>query len=148
MTYAKWMMDTFPNYTEDMWNGNEPNYFDKGINGDIAHYSCRYGGGSIAPDGTILHAQISLDKLNTMYIVGDSIKLMHIPYDGIPHYWYWSYGYDGKYGFYEHGKTCLPKYPDEYIEKLLNKKRDFDGTKLYEIVKKYVLEKFCKYGEG
>ena len=136
---AKWMMETFPNYTEDMWNGNEPNYYGEGINGNIAHYSCRYGCGEVAPDGTIIHAQISLDKLNTIYIVGNYVKLMHIPYDGVPHYWYWEYK-DGVSDFYVHGKDCLPKYPKDYVNRLMKKKRDFDGTYLYEVVKKYFME--------
>lgn len=142
------MMETFPNYTENMYNGNEPSYYSDGINGNIANYSCRYGCGSVAQNGELIHAQISLDKLNTIYVVGNDIKILHIPYDGVPHFWYWSYGYNNEYGFYNHGKDCLPKYPVDYVEKLLNKKRDFDGTKFYEIVKRYVLKKFCDYNGG
>ena len=72
------LMETFPNYTEEMYNGNEPNYYSPGINGDIANYSCRYGGGKIDHEGNLIHSSIYLDKLNTIYIAGKFVKFIHI----------------------------------------------------------------------
>ena len=67
-------METFPNYTEEMYEGNKPNYYNDGINGKIAHYSCKYGGGEIDSDGELIYSNISLDKLNNIYIVGNWVK--------------------------------------------------------------------------
>lgn len=138
----EFMMETFPNYTEAMWKGNEPSYYVDYITGKGAHYSCNYGILDLTPEGEIWSANISLgDKNNTIYIIGDRIELMHIPYDGIPHYWKWI----NKEGFVLHGKDCFPRYPKDYIKTLLNKKRpDKDGTFVWETVKKRFLEEFVK----
>lgn len=138
----EFLMKTFPNYTEAMYDGNEPNYYNDGINGKIAHYSCKYGGGEIDSDGELIYSNISLDKLNSIYIVGKWIKFIHIPYDGIPHAW----GWDNERGYFTEGsgKNCTPDYPKEYIIKLLNKKRDYCGTILYEKTKEKFLNIFNK----
>ena len=137
-----YLFETFPNYTKNMYDGNEPNYYNEGINGEIAHYSCKYGTGEIDINGKLIYGNISLDKLNNIYIVGDGIKFIHIPYDGIPHAW----GWDNIRGYFKEGsgKDCTPDYPKEYILKLLNKKRDYDGTILYEKIKEKFLEIFNK----
>lgn len=135
-----YLFETFPNYTKNMYDGNEPNYYNEGINGKIAHYSCKYGTGEIDINGKLIYGNISLDKLNNIYIVGDWIKFIHIPYDGIPHAW----GWDNIRGYFKEGsgKDCTPDYPKEYIIKLLNKKREYDGTILYEKIKEKFLEVF------
>lgn len=134
------LMETFPNYTEEMYNGNEPNYYIDGINGKIAHYSCKYGIGEIDSNGELIYSTISLDKLNNIYIIGKWIKFIHIPYDGIPHAW----GWNNEIGYFKEGsgKDCTPDYPKEYILKLLNKKRDYCSTILYEKTKEKFLEVF------
>jgi len=120
-----------------MYIGNTPNRSE----GLIDYYSCFYGGGSVTTDGELLNAQVSLqDTNNTIYIVGDNIELMHIPYDGVSHYWKWT----NKEGFLVHGKDCLPKYPKDYVYRLLKKKRDMDGTYLWEKVKNRFIEEFEK----
>lgn len=137
-----YLFETFPNYTKNMYDGNEPNYYNDGINGKIAHYSCKYGTGEIDINGKLIYGNISLDKVNNIYIVGDWIKFIHIPYDGIPHAW----GWDNTRGYFKEGsgKDCTPDYPKEYILKLLNKKREYDRTILYEKIKEKFLEVFNK----
>lgn len=134
------LFETFPNYTQEMYNGNKPNYYSPGVNGDIANYSCYYGGGQIDYNGNLIYSNISLDRTNNIYIVGEWVKFIHIPYDGIPHAW----GWDNKVGYFIEGsgKDCTPDYPKEYILKLLNKKRDYCGTILYEKTKEKFLEVF------
>lgn len=130
----KYISEVFPNFTKEMYDGNEPNYYVDGINGKIANYSCKYGGGRIDCNGDIIYANISLDKLNYIYIVGNYVKFIHIPYDGIPHSW----GWDNQKGYFKEGsgKSCLPDYPEDYIIKLFNKKnKEYIGTVLYEKVK-------------
>lgn len=136
------LMETFPNYTEEMYEGNKPNYYNDGINGKIAHYSCKYGGGEIDSDGELIYSNISLDKLNNIYIVGKWVKFIHIPYDGIPHAW----GWDNERGYFTEGsgKDCTPNYPKEYILKLFNKKRDINDSILYKKIKEKFLEEFNK----
>ncbi len=136
----EFLFDCFPNYTREMYLGNKPNYYSPGINGDIANYSCKYGGGQIDANGELIHSNVSLDKLNTIYIVGNFVKFIHIPYDGIPHAW----GWDNERGYFKEGsgKDCTPSYPKEYILKLLNKKKDYVGTILYEKTKEKFLEVF------
>lgn len=133
----EYLHSIFPHYTYDMYIGNTPNRSE-----DLTdYYSCFYGGGSVTVDGELLNAQVSLqDKNNTIYIVGDNVELMHIPYDGVPHYWKWT----NKDGFLVHGKDCLPKYPKDYVYRLLKKKRDMDGTYLWEKVKNKFIEEFEK----
>lgn len=140
------MMETFPNYTESMYMGNEPNYYSDYLTGKGPHYASFYGTLDLTPEGEIWAANITFgDKNNTIYIVGDNIELMHIPYDGIPHYWKWT----NKEGFFTHGKDCLPKYPKDYVERLLKKKRpDRDGCFAWEKVKERFMEEFIKVEGG
>lgn len=142
----EWMMTTFPNYTEDMYEGNQPSYYNNYINGKGAHFSCKYGTLDLDPDGNIWSANITLgDKNNTIYIIGNEIWLMHIPYDGIPHYWKWH----NNNGWIVHGKNCLPKYPKDYIAKLMKKKRpDRDGCFAWEKVKERFIEEFVRVEGG
>ena len=134
-------METFPNYTEAMYCGDEPSYYKAGIGGKIAHYQSYYGSGDFDWNGEIVNAEVSLlDNNNTIYIVGNNIELMHIPYDGVPHYWKWT----TKQSFLEHGKKCLPNYPKDYIQRLFKKKRDMDGSFLFEKVKEKFLKVFVE----
>lgn len=136
------LMETFPNYTEAMYEGNEPSYYNDGINGKIAHYSCKYGTGEIDINGKLIYGNVSLDKLNNIYIVGSWVKFIHIPYDGIPHSW----GWDNERGYFKEGsgKDCTPNYPKEYILKLFNKKRDINDSILYKKIKERFLIEFNK----
>lgn len=138
----KWMMETFPNYTEAMYMGNEPSYYNNYLTGKGPHYATFYGTLDLTPEGEIWTANITLgDGNNTIYIVGNDVKLMHIPYDGIPHYWEWT----NKTGFITHGKDCLPKYPKDYVNRLMKKKKpDKDGNFAWEKVKKTFIEEFIK----
>lgn len=138
----EFLFETFPNYTRAMYDGNKPNYYSPGIHGDIGNYSCKYGGGQIDANGELIYSNVSLDKLNNIYIVGNFVKFIHIPYDGIPHAW----GWDNERGYFKEGsgKDCTPSYPKEYILKLLNKKKDYVGTVLYEKTKEKFLEVFNK----
>lgn len=142
----KWMMETFPNYTEAMYRGNEPSYYNDYLTGKGPHYASFYGTLDLTPEGEIWAANITFgDKNNTIYIVGDNVELMHIPYDGIPHYWKWT----NKERFFTHGKDCLPKYPKDYVERLLKKKRpDRDGCFAWEKIKKRFVEEFVKVEGG
>lgn len=148
----KWMMETFPNYTEAMYMGNEPSYYSDYLTGKGPHYTSFYGTLDLTPSGEIWSSNITLgDKNNTIYMIGNKIELMHIPCDGIPHYWLWcnesmakAKGLEGQ-GFFTHGKDCLPKYPKDYVEKLLKKKRpDRDGCFVWEKVKERFIEEFIK----
>lgn len=138
----KWMMETFPNYTEAMFDGNEPSYYNDYLTGKGPHYASFYGTLDLTPKGEIWAANISLlDRNNNIYIVGDSIELMHIPYDGIPHYWKWT----NKEGFIVHGKDCFPKYPKDYVHRLMKKKRpNMDGSFAWETVKKKFMDEFIR----
>ena len=138
----KWMMETFPNYTEAMYMGNEPSYYNDYLTGKGPHYATFYGTLDLTPEGEIWAANITLgDGNNTIYIVGNDVELMHIPYDGIPHYWKWT----NKTGFITHGKNCLPKYPKDYVNRLMKKKKpDKDGYFAWEKVKKTFIEEFIK----
>lgn len=142
----KWMMETFPNYTEEMYYGNKPSYYNEYVTGKGAHYASFYGTLDLTPEGEIWGANVTLgDKNNTIYIIGNSIELMHIPYDGIPHYWKWT----NKEGFLVHDKNCLPEYPKDYIGKLMKKKRpDRDGCFAWEKVKEKFIEEFTKVEGG
>ena len=135
-------METFPNYTEAMYLRNEPSYYNDYLTGKGPHYASFYGTLDLTPEGEIWAANISFgDKNNTIYIIGDNIELMHIPYDGIPHYWKWH----NKNGWIVHGKDCLPKYPKDYVERLLKKKRpDRDECFVWETVKERFIEEFVK----
>lgn len=138
----KWMMETFPNYTEAMYMGNEPSYYNDYLTGKGPHYATFYGTLDLTPEGEIWAANITLgDGNNTIYIVGNDVELMHIPYDGIPHYWKWT----NKEGFIVHGKDCFPKYPKDYVYRLMKKKRpNMDGSFVWETVKKRFVDEFIK----
>ena len=139
------LMETFPNYTQAMYDGNEPNYYNDGVNGKIAHYSCFYGSGEIDSNGKLLYADMSFNTLNHIYIVGNWIKFIHIPYNGISHVW----GWDNNRGFFKEGsgKDCTPDYPIEYILNLFKRKHCFDKTVLYEKIKERFLEEFNRSNE-
>ena len=134
------LFKSFPNYTKEMYDGNEPAYYSPGIKGDISNYSCYYGNGQIDCEGNLFFSNITLDRLNNIYIIGKYVKFIHVPYDGVPHAW----GWDNERGYFKEGsgKDCTPNYPKEYILRILNKKRDYCGTILYEKTKEKFLEVF------
>lgn len=138
----KWMMETLPNYTENMYMGNEPSCYNDYLIGKGGHYLCFYGTLDLTPEGEIWATEINLgDRNNNIYIVGDNVELMHNPQDGNWHYWKWT----NKEGFLVHGKDCLPKYPKDYVERLIKKKRpDRDGCFAWEKVKERFTEEFVK----
>ena len=146
------LSDIFSNFTEDMYNGNTPAYYNEYQTGQGAHYQTFFGTLDLTPEGQIWAANITFgDKNNTIYIIGDKVELMHIPYDGIPHYWMWcneamakAKCLDSK-GFYNHGKDCLPKYPKDYIQRLLKKKRpDRDNSFVWQTVTKRFTDEFIQ----
>ena len=146
LSQLEWLKDVFPNYKDEMYWGNMPQNTKPGLNGEIYHYNPYYGSGDMDDEGNLLNAQIGLDTNNTLYIIGNNIHFLHIPVDGIPHYWCWNNSTmwpEGE-GFQEHGKSCLPKYPKDYIQKMLKKKRDFDGSLLWEKAKERFREEFVK----
>ena len=140
MEHYEWLKSVFPNFTLEMYEGKEPAFYNEGINEPIGRYTAWFGSGDITQSGHLVNSDIGLDKLNHLYIVGDYIKLMHIPMDGISHYWYW----DNTDGFVNHGKDCMPKYPKDYVENLMKKKREYDGVELWEKTKTIFINAFTE----
>lgn len=102
--YFKTMFPSFPNYTLEMYKGNEPcGTGHKLANGGIAdRWSCKYGGGETYGD-TILHASFSTNNKITIYIVGNHLWIVDSRYSGNSDIW--EYSNDGYLRF--PGGVCL-----------------------------------------
>ena len=70
------MFESFPNYTEEMYNGNEAAFVENGIE----HWRF-YNGEAQIKNGNIIGAKFSIKKTKCVHIIGDRIFC----YNLVPH---------------------------------------------------------------
>ena len=82
------VFDTFPNFTNSMYDGNEPcgkgqEYVDGGY---CDRWTTRFGGGE-SYKGYLIHANFSLNQKITIYIVGDVLWIVDFRHFGKSDVW-------------------------------------------------------------
>lgn len=77
------IFQSFPNFTQNMWNGNEPNCkgHDMVGGGQSQKWTFRYGNAETFED-RILCASFSLSPKVTISIVGDTLNILDFRYSG------------------------------------------------------------------
>lgn len=123
---------SFPNFTESMWDGNEPNCkgHDMVGGGESQKWTFRYGNAETF-NGEILCASISLSSKVSISIVGDTLNILDFRLSGKCDEW----TYCNKPTGHIHG-TFLPVYQHELeperIEKYLNTK--IPNCKIWDMI--------------
>ncbi len=138
MSSLEWsenLFPSFPNYTKEMYEGNEPAC--KGhelISGGVADKWTFFKGSAETYNGEILNADFSIDKNTSVFIVGDTVNICKI-----------TAIYDYNYCNKENGRIWGTFREDlrkdmefEEVEKILNKK--FPNCKIWNMIQARVKE--------
>lgn len=122
----KHMFPSFPNYTEEMYEGNEPTRnWQMSIGKTMYHYHTKYGDGDVV-DGSIFDAKFSINQKITIYIVGGSLNIIDIRYAGEPDTWEYSNTEQRYFRSFAH------ELEKDKIEKILNTK--IPNCKFWDLV--------------
>ena len=131
--------ECFPNYTWEMYNGNEP--AGKGhalVQGGYAErWDCKYGAAETVK-GRILHADFRISPRVTLFLCRDSLWIVDVRYAGKPDFWELCVNHSGMPGAPCVSETSRHTLEPERIEKYLNK--DFPNCLLWDIVQKRAKE--------
>lgn len=123
--------DCFPNYTWEMYNGNEP--AGKGhelVGGGYAdRWDCRYGDAETI-NGKILHASFNINNKVTLFLCRDSLWLTKITGKNI---WQYCVNHSGMPGSPCVSEKCIKAMEAEDVERYLN--AHFPNCLLWEMVK-------------
>ena len=136
----EFLMSVFPNYTEAMYEGNEPvgNGHKMLDGGESDRWSCKYGGGETY-NGKILHADFSVNSKITIHIARDHLWIVDIRYAGKPDFWEYTNtedeGFPGAPCCNERSRHALEA---EKIDKILNTK--IDNCIFWDIVQRRAKE--------
>lgn len=127
-----------PNYTWDMYNGNEP--AGKGHElvggGYTDRWECRYGDAETV-NGKILHASFDITPRVRMYLCRDSLFIIDVRYAGKHDFWELCVNHSGMPGPPCCSESSRHVLEPEKIEKYLN--MDFD-CELWRMVRERALE--------
>lgn len=132
------LISTFPNYTEQMYEGNQP--AGKGhelTNGGCAErWSCWYGCGETSGE-SVLWASITINHKINLFVCDDTIRITDIRYSGKSDVW--EFCNNGKITFSSTLilKCHLHSLEDEKIERILAS--EFPG-RFWQMVQKRALE--------
>ena len=141
---AKLLFESFPNYTEAMYLGNEPAGKGHGhINGGYCDRWCCQWGGAETYDGRIIHATFSLNHKVSIYIVGDALWVMDIRYAGKPDFWEYCVNCSGMPGSPCINESSRHTLEPERLEKYLH--TVIPNCKLWDMVQKRASE-LCRTG--
>lgn len=131
----EWM----PNYTWDMYYGNEP--AGKGhelVGGGYAdRWECRYADAETV-NGKILHASFNITPKVTLYLHHDSLYIIDVRYSGKSDFWELCVNCSGMPGPPCCCESSRHVLEPEYIEKYLNKK--FQNCKLWDMIQQRAKE--------
>lgn len=126
------IFQSFPNFTQNMWNGNEPNCkgHDMVGGGQSQKWTFRYGNAETF-EGRILCASFSLSPKVTISIVGDTLNILDFRYSGKFDEW----SYCNKSASRIHGTFMAAHQHElepERIEKYLN--TNIPNCKIWDMV--------------
>lgn len=96
----------------DIWEGRKPHHIE-----ETGYYEYRtwFGGARFSPDGRVVVADVSLNYKVTIYIVGDTLRIIDIRHDGDPR----AYGYAAAGGQVKDIWPSTFQLEDERIDKML-----------------------------
>lgn len=100
----------------DMWEGRKPHHIIPETG--CAEYQTWFGSALIWPDGRIAHASVSFNRKVTIYIVGDTLRIIDIRHDGGPR----AYGYSAENGEVKSIWPAVIPLEDERIDRMLRLK--------------------------
>lgn len=128
------LFPSFPNYTQDMYEGNAP--CGKGqqvLDGNESdRWVCMYGSGE-SYNGEIIHIRFNLNQKISIYIIGNHLWIVDLRYSGKNDFW----EYTNIEGLGYPGSPCCAKQSrhslePEKIEKILNTK--IENCKFWDMV--------------
>lgn len=112
------MFPSFPNYTEEMHEGNEPcGSWEMSVGKTMYKWVTKWGCGQSTDEG-IFEAKFQISQKITIYIVGDSLMIADIRYAGKPDV----YEYSNNGNLHYPSESFLHKLEPDKIEKILNTK--------------------------
>lgn len=127
---GSFLIQTFQNYTAEMYSGNAP--CGKGhtmISGEVAdRWETKYGGGETV-NGEILFFSFSLSTKITIYLVGDALNIVDNRYAGKTDEWCYCNNNKRIHGCADY---LVHDLEPEIIEKILN--TSIPNCKIWEIV--------------
>jgi hypothetical protein len=136
--------ECFPNYTWEMYNGNEP--AGKGhelVSGGYAdRWDCRYGDAETV-GGKILHASFNITPKVRLYLHHDSLYIIDVRYSGKPDFWELCVNCSGLPGFPCVCESSRHTLEQERIEFYLNK--EFPNCLLWDMVNARARELYEHY---
>lgn len=122
------MFPSFPNYTEEMYEGNEPSgSWEMTIGKTMYRWKTQWGDGQSTDEG-IFEAKFQINQKITIYIVGSSLLIVDIRYAGKPDIY--EYSNDDKLHY--PSKGFVNKLEPDRIEKILNTK--IPNCKFWDLV--------------
>ena len=135
-----WLTSTFPWYTAEMWEGNEPE--GEGYNmvdgGKSERWKTKYGGGETYKE-QILCAEFNINQEITIFITDDCLWIMDNRYSGKSDFWeYVNIEGHGFPGFPCCTENHRHRLEPEKIEKILNTK--IDNCKFWDMVQQRAKE--------
>ena len=84
------MFPSFPSYTEEMYEGNEPSgSWEMSTGKTMYRWTTQWGDGQSTDDG-IFEAKFQINSKATIYIVGGHLNIIDIRYAGKPDTWEYS----------------------------------------------------------
>lgn len=124
-----------PNYTWEMYNGNEP--AGKGhelvSGGYTDRWECRYGDAETYGN-TIFHASFNIGRKVRLYLHYNSLYIIDVRYTGKPDFWELCVNCPGLPGPPCVSESSRHVLEPEYVEKYLNAK--FLNCKLWDMIQK------------
>lgn len=129
---GEFLISTFPNYTKEMYDGNEP--AGKGhelvCGGFADRWETKYGGGETF-NGKIIHFSFSLNPKVTIDIVGDVLNIHDIRHSSKNDVWVFcnKRGYEIAGTF---NQNLIHQLEPDRVEKYLNS--SFPNCKIWDIV--------------
>lgn len=99
----------------DIWEGRKPHTVEPT---GYTEYKTWFGGARFSPEGNVVYADVSLNYKVTIYIVGDTLRIIDIRHDGDPR----AYGYSAAEGQMKDIWPSTLQLEDERIDRMLRLK--------------------------
>lgn len=133
----EFLTSTFPYYTEDMYEGNQPSRKGHQLTGGgyADGWNCWYGGGETSGE-SVLVASIYFNPKVSLFVCGDMLRIIDHRYSGNPATWV----YDSRGDFVTDSKRTFPL-EVEKIEKILSAKLP---GRFWNLVQKRALEIYAE----
>lgn len=139
--------DCFPNYTWEMYYGNEPAGQGHALvdGGYADRWECRFGDAETVGE-QILHASFNITPRVRLYLGYDSLFIIDVRYAGKPDFWELCVNCSGMPGPPCCSEASRHTLEEERIEQYLNK--TFPNCKLWDMIQKRAKELYEAHRKG